>query len=88
MDKYNYLKVVLKNNVKRLIDRFKIEDNSYDSAVKLLKATYTNPDKKQNELAAQLLHLTSPNHSVSSLSEFRAHLVATFMKLEKLRCNF
>lgn len=58
---------VLKSTAKRFIDRFNIEDDSFDSAVKLLKVTVNNPDEKQRELEAELLNLNSLNHGVKFL---------------------
>ena len=87
VDKFNYLRGVLKDNAKGLIEGFKIEDSSYGSAVALLKETYDNPEKKQHEIALQLIHLSNPTHNWNSLSTFRASLESTLRKLEDMGCD-
>ena len=87
VDKLNYLRGVLKGEVRKLIDGFSIEDDSYGSAVELLKVTYDNPKRKEHELAMQLLQLKIPNHNSHSLAEFRANLECTLRKLENLGCD-
>ena len=87
VDKLNYLTGSLKGEVRKLIDGFSIEDNSYGSAVQLLKETYDNPKRKQHELAKQLLELKGANHNSNSLAEFRANLECTLRKLQNLGCD-
>ena len=87
VDKLTYLRGALKGEVRKLIDGFSIEDDSYQSAVQLLKTTYDNPKRKQHELAMQLLQLKSPTHASNSLAEFRANLECTIRKLDNLGCN-
>ena len=87
VDKFNYSRGVLKDNAKGLIEGFKAEDSSYESAVALLKETYDNPKKKQHEIALQLIHLNNPSHNWNSLSTFRASLESTLRKLEQIGCD-
>ena len=79
---------MLKGEVRKLIDGFSSEHDSYGSAVQFLKATYDNPPKtKEHELAMQLLQLKSLNHNSNSLAEFRDNLKCTLRKLENLGCD-
>ena len=78
---------MLKGEVRKLIAGFSSEQDSYDSAVQLIQATYYNPKRNEHNLAMQLLHLKSPNHNFNSLAEFRDNLECTLRKLENLGCD-
>lgn len=87
VDKLNYLKGQLKGNAKKLISGFPSEAVSYKAAVKLLRETYENKDKRLRDLARNLIYLKVPSHNFKSLSEFRAELESNLRRLENAGCD-
>lgn len=87
VDKLSYLKGQLKGNAKKLISGFPSEAVSYNAAVKLLRETYENKDKRLRDLAKKLIYLKVPSHNFNSLSEFRAELESNLRRLEKAGCD-
>ncbi len=70
--KFTYLKGQLVGEAAKLISGFKLEANSYDPAIQLLKDNYGREDRISYALVTELTNLPNPQHQVSSLKQVMA----------------
>ena len=72
VQKFTYLRGQLKDEALKLVEGYKLETASYDSAVELLRKTYGRPDLIKAALITKFMEITPPAYEISELKEFYA----------------
>ena len=84
VQKLSYLKGQLKGEAAELIKGFKIENDSYEAALELLKKTYGQKDKVKTAFVQKLVDLVPPNYEVDSLKSYYASFESTVRMLHSI----